>query len=275
MNFKRLISIGVLASVIASSCVYAKPLEKEEEKKQYSQEYQVIELVADYASQLFIDDTLTPESLIKEGFSKMMEENPEELIPFLKTMIGTLDPYSEYFTLEEYVDYVQGVNRSFYGIGVIIQKNGDYIQITGFTKDSPSEKVGLQIGDRISKVDGADMSGKNLNEVRAAILGELGTDVLVTVLRNGKNYDYKITRGIVNETTVEWAKLDDDVAYISISDMAANTTEEFSEALAQVDEWGIKNIVLDLRNNGGGYLDTVINIAKVTPIHFFFNPCSM
>lgn len=262
MNFKRLVLTGVLASVIVSSVSYAAPVVDEEEK-QYSEEYQVIELVADYASQLFIDDTLIPEDLIKEGFSKMMEENPEGLVPFLKTMISTLDPYSEYFTLEEYVDYVNDVNKSFYGIGVVIQKYGEYIQVTGFTQDSPSELKGMQVGDLIAKVDGTDMSGKTLNEVRDAILGEINTDVLITVLRDGKFYDYTITRGLVNETTVEWTKLDDNIAYISISDMASRTPEEFSEALAQVDEWGITNIILDLRNNGGGYLDSVINIARM------------
>ncbi len=262
MKFRKLILTGLLASVVTTSTVFAAPV-KQEEKPKYSNEYQVIELVADYASQLFIDEEMMPEELIKQGFSKMMEENPDELIPFLKTMISTLDPYSEYFTLEEYVGYVNDINRAFYGIGVVIQKQGDYIQITSFTKDSPSEQKGMQVGDKIAKVDGADMSGKSLNEVRAAIMGELGTEVLITVLRNGEYYDYKVSRALVNETTVEYAKIDDNIAYISISDMAQKTTEEFKDALAQIDEWGIKKIILDLRNNGGGYLNCAVDIARL------------
>lgn len=260
MKFKKLILSGLLVSVISTSLSYAAPVPEE---KEYSDEYKVIELVADYATELFIDEGMLPEDLIKDGFSKMLEENPEQVIPFLKTMISTLDPYSEYFTLEEYVDYVNDVNKAFYGIGVVIQKNGEYVEVTGFTKNSPSERAGIKAGDFVARVDGADMSGKSLNEVRAAIMGALGTDVLITVLRNGEYYNYTITRGLVNETTVEWTKIDDNIAYISISDMAVNTPQEFSEALAQVDEWGIKKIVLDLRNNGGGYLDSVIEIARM------------
>ena len=258
MKFKKFIAIGVLASLVTSqSVLFAK------EEKEYSYEYKAVELVADYATQLYIDENILPEELIKDGMSKMLEEDPEKLVPFLKTMVSTLDPYSEYFTLEEYQAYVNQVNKSFYGIGVIIQKNGDYIEIMGFTKDSPSQLAGIKVGDKIAKVNGTDMYAKNMNEVRNAIMGELGTQVTVTVLRDGALIDFSITRSMVNETTVECDKIDDNIAYIQITDMSLNTAEEFEEALAQVDAWGIKNIVLDLRNNGGGYLQCAIDISKM------------
>lgn len=258
MKFKKFIAIGVLASLFASQSVLFA-----EEKKEYGEEYKAVELVADYAAQLYIDENILPEELIKSGMSKMLEEDPEKLVPFLKTMVSTLDPYSEYFTLEEYQAYVNQVNKSFYGIGVIIQKNGDYIEIMGFTKDSPSQLAGIQMGDKIAKVNGTDMYAKNMNEVRNAIMGELGTQVTVTVLRDGALIDFSITRSMVNETTVECDKIDDNIAYIQITDMSLNTAEELEEALAQVDAWGIKNIVLDLRNNGGGYLQSAIDISKM------------
>ena len=265
MKIKKQIMAGILTFVMLMGTVsYAENSEiKEEKEKVYSPQYQAVEIVADYASQLFIDESLTQEEVIKDGLSKMLQENPDSLIPFLKTMISSRDPYSEYFTLEEYTDYVNGVNRAFYGIGVIIQKNGDYIEVTGFTKDSPSQKAGIQIGDKIAKVNGTDMFAKNMNEVRSEIMGDLGTAVTITVLRGESLIDYSIIRSMVNETTVECDKFDDNIAYVSVSDMAINTAEEFAEALRQVDSWGIKNIVLDLRNNGGGYLNCAIDIAKM------------
>ena len=262
MKLRKQITAGILALTMVLGVVsYAD--EREEKEKSYSAQYKAVEIVADYASQLFIDDTLTQDEVIKDGLSKMLQENPDQLIPFLKTMISTLDPYSEFFTLEEYTKYVNAVNHAFYGIGVIIQKNGSYVEVTGFTKDSPSQKAGIQIGDKIAKVNGMDMYAKNMNEVRSEIMGELDTAVTVTVLRNDELIDYSIIRSMINEATVECDKFDDNIAYVSISDMSINTAQEFSEALGQVDSWGIKNIVLDLRDNGGGYLKCAIDIAKM------------
>lgn len=258
MKFKKFIAMGVLASLFTSmSVAFA------EKEKELSYEYQAVELVADYATQLYIDENILAEELIKEGLSKMLEEDPEKLVPFLKTMISTLDPYSEYFTLEEYQQYTNDINKAFYGIGVIIQKVGDYVEITGFTKDSPSQLAGIKVGDKIAKVNGTDMYAKNMNEVRGAIMGDLGTQVTITVLRGDELIDFSITRSMVNETTVECDKIDDNIAYIAISDMSLNTAQEFKEAIEQVDAWGIKNIILDLRNNGGGYLNCAIDIAKM------------
>lgn len=261
MKFKKIITLGILTSLISGfGTVLA---EEAVVPYKYGSEYKAVELVAKYASELYIDENLKGDELIKDGLSKMLKENPDELIPFLKTMISTLDPYSEFFTLEEYNSYLSDVSKTFYGIGVIIQKNGDYIQIMGFTQDSPSEALGMKVGDFIAKVNGVDMSGKSLNEVRAAIMGELGTKVTITVLRDDEYYDFSVMRSLVKETTVECDKVDDNTAYISISDMAINTAKEFSDALTQVDEWGIKNIILDLRNNGGGYLDCAIELSKM------------
>ncbi len=262
-KLKKIISAGLLvAGLMTQFTAFATEIPASEEKI-YSEEYRVLELVADYATQLYIDDRITQGELVKDGISKMLEENPELLLPLLKTMISTLDPYSEYFTLEEYAGFINGVNKSFYGIGVMIQKNSEYVEITGFTKESNSEKAGMKIGDKIALVNDVDMYGKSLDEVRANVMGELDTKVKVTVLRDDKLLDFIITRAMVNETTVECSKIDENVAYISISDMAQNTVEEFKNALALVDEWGIKNIVLDLRDNGGGYLTSAVEIARM------------
>ena len=265
MTFKLKKSVSAIVLAISLITPFTAFAEKETvlEEKVYSDEYRVFDLVADYATQLYIDDSITKEELLKDGLSKMLEENPELLLPLLKTMISSLDQYSEYFTASEYESFINNLNRSFYGIGVMIQKNSEYVEITGFTKDSNSEKAGMKIGDKIALVNDVDMFGKSLDEVRANVMGELGTNVKVTVLRDDKLLEFVITRAMVNETTVECSKIDENIAYISISDMAYNTVEEFKNALALVDEWGIKNIVLDLRDNGGGYLISAVEIAKM------------
>lgn len=91
MIFKKIIAGILLGTVVTSStAVFAET----EPKSPYSTEYQVLEQVAGYASGLYIDETVMPDDIIKAGISKMLEENPEELVPFMKNMIGALDPYS-------------------------------------------------------------------------------------------------------------------------------------------------------------------------------------
>lgn len=258
MRLKRIVSAALLvASAFSSTVSYA-----EIDTSYFGDEYRVLQQVAELAADLYIDDSVTEEWILKNGLSEYIKENPEELSKILNSMIGQLDPYSEVFTWDEYVQYSNDLNKAFYGIGVVIQKSGDYVEITGFTDESPSARAGIKQGDKIVGVDGVDTKGKSMDEVRSMIMGELGTDVSVTVLRGTENFTFTITRSMVKQNTVECVKVSDNVAYISISDMAMDTASEFETALKQVDRWGIKNIVLDLRSNGGGYLQSAISIAR-------------
>lgn len=247
-----LASIFVISAVSSVSAQYT-----------YSDEYDVARQVAGYISTYYIDDSLKDQDIIQRAISEYLKEDDERLVEFLKKMLQALDPYSEYFTAEEYRGFVNNVNKTFYGIGVIIEQRQEYVEVTGFTSGSPAQSAGIQVGDKISRVNGENMYGKNINQVRNSISGELGTEVEVSILREGAEHTYTVVRGEVNEDTVSYAKISDTVAYIGVIDMSDNTTDEFIEALAAADADGITNIILDLRNNVGGYLSCAIEMSSL------------
>lgn len=250
---KKIIAAAAALSMFFGTATYA----------EYSDEFDVFEQVAGYISTYYIDDSLTDGDIMYKAISKFVENDDEHLVELLKSMLSALDPYSEFFTAEEYKGFVNNIDKTFYGIGVQIQQKEDYVEIVAFTQGSPSEKVGVRVGDKISAVDGVNMKGKDLETVRAAILGELGTDVRVTVLRDGEEYSYIVKRAEVNESTVSYSKLSDDVGYIRVVDMSSHTADEFADALKKADEDNIKNIVMDLRGNLGGYLDCAVKMGEM------------
>lgn len=252
---KRLISF-VLITFMISTNVFAKG-------KDIVFEYEYMDKLFGFASELYIDDTITKEEILSNAIKEYLKENPEAMEEILKNGFSSLDEYSEYYTEEEYRQFFNDVNKTFYGIGVIIQKNGDYIEIVTVLEDGSAYSAGIMPGDLIIKVDGEDMKGLTVDQVQSAVVGELNTNVEVTVFRNGQEITYTMKRMPVNDKTVSHIILDDKTAYVSIINFAEKTDEEFGEVLKILDEKKITNIILDLRGNPGGYLDTAVEIAKM------------
>ena len=173
-----------MSAVMAVSVQISTFAQERPEPSPYSGEFEAADQIADYITELYIDDTVDKNEIIRMGISGLLEENPDLLVPFLKEMFSGLDEYSEFFTEEEYREYINSVNQAFYGIGVIIQKNGDYVEIIDFSEpNSKAEKSGFKAGDKIYAVEGKECRGLSLNDVRNMIVGDLGTTVNVTVLR--------------------------------------------------------------------------------------------
>jgi len=225
--------------------------------------YDYFEKLMTYASELYIDEELTAQELIDSALEKAIEENPEILTELLKSGFESLDEYSEYYTPEEFENYVNNINHVFYGIGVVIQKKGDYVEITSCLEDGSAFAAGIKPGDKIVKVDGQDAVKKSVNEVQLLVTGELDTEVTVTVLRGDKEYTFTLIRRPVSQLTVEYGALKGDIGYIRVINFADKTDDEFIEALTYMDTEGIKNIILDLRDNPGGYLLSAVNVAKL------------
>ncbi len=256
MKFKKFIAI------LCAMCTLSAPLGVLAERE-YSEEYYIVDLIAEYVSQMYIDESLTKDEAIHIALSGILEGDDELLIKALKEMLSGVDPYSEYFTAEEYKAFTNNMNSVFYGIGVVIQKKGDYVEVTGFTPDSPSQMAGVMTGDKISMIDGVSQKGKTLVEVRDAIMGELDTYVEVTFIRDNAEFTTTIKRSEVKNDTVYYDKLTDEIGCITITDMSQSTADEFKEKLGQMRDDGIKKFILDLRNNGGGYVMSAIDIAKL------------
>lgn len=175
------------------------------------------------------------------------------------------DPYSEYYTEDEMEDLISDTTGSFYGIGASITTDKDtgLPVIAGVFSDSPAEKAGLKEGDIIYKVDDENTSGLSLEEVVDRVRGEKGTNVHLTIYREGENdyLEFDITRDEVKEETVTSRMLDDHIGYLQISQFTGVTTDQFETALKDLEDQGMEKMVLDLRSNPGGDVDVVTAIA--------------
>lgn len=228
-----------------------------------SVEYNTFDKLMNYAAQLYIDQDISVEDLKEEAVSKLLEEHPELLDQLLKAGFSSLDQYSEFFTGEEFLDYVNDLNHTFYGIGVTIQKNGEYVEVVNCLDGGSAKEAGLAIGDKIYAVDGESAVGKTLSDVQKMITGELNTTVNVTVLRGDAEKSFTLTRKPVSADTVAHTVLEGNIGYITIINFAEKTDTEFANVLKALDEQGVTEIILDLRDNPGGYLISAVNIAKM------------
>ncbi|MCR4990811.1 MAG: S41 family peptidase [Lachnospiraceae bacterium] len=179
------------------------------------------------------------------------------------------DPYSEYYSAEELKAELNDSEGISYGIGcyVSIDKEMNMPMIAGVMEGSPAEKAGIHDGDIIYMVDGESTMGMTLTKVVSLIKGLEGTNVHITIYREGEP-DYlemDITRGELIETnTVTYGTLldNEDIGYLKISEFSDVTLDQYLEGMAELQSEGIKGLILDLRSNHGGNLDTCVDIAR-------------
>lgn len=171
------------------------------------------------------------------------------------------DKYSFYRTNEQYNDYTSNMSGTYYGIGVTVRatEDGTGILVLEPMRNSPAEKAGVIKDDIIIAVDGVKVAKVGFDKSVENVKGKSGTTVVLTVIRGESELDISVVRGPVVELTVDrW--VEGEVGYIDINSFKANTDELFIEAVDYVIENGAKAIIYDVRSNGGGYLDTVVNM---------------
>lgn len=199
------------------------------------------------------------DTIDKKSIFEFNEKNAKDAA--LKAVVDSIgDEYSEYLTKKETDEWESYLNGEFSGIGISFQKNdkGEY-QVTEVFKDSPAEKSGIKIGDIILKVDGNLY--KTSEEMSEHIRGESGTTVELILMRDNKEIKASITRETVKEKTVYAKVMDDGSGYIVIRSFEDGTAKEFETELSAFEKQGIKSMVIDLRDNGGGYIDEGMEIA--------------
>lgn len=173
------------------------------------------------------------------------------------------DPYTDYQDVEEATSFNESLSSSFEGIGAEIQERNGYIMVVSPIKNSPAEKAGLQPQDLILEVDGESIKGLSANEAVLLIRGEKGTTVTLKVQRGeeGEPFEVKIKRDVIPIETV-YGELDEDkIAHIQLTSFSETTADELETLLKQYSADGMKGLVLDVRQNPGGSLLTVIEIA--------------
>ena len=175
---------------------------------------------------------------------------------------GLDDPYSGYLTESEYEQVMISTTGEYSGIGVTITANDDgYIEVVAPTDDTPAYRAGIKSGDLIVTVDGTDYSGAELDVAAARMRGKAGTDVSITIYRNGEYIDLTITRENIISVTVKHEMLEDGIGYIRISSFEENTSRDFAAALKDIEDQGAKGLVIDIRDNGGGLVNSCVSIA--------------
>ena len=175
------------------------------------------------------------------------------------------DPYSVYFTEEEAKELVQGISGEYSGVGAVLSQSYETkaVTITNVFRDSPAEKAGVKSGDILYQVDEHEITDEDLNQVVAWIKGEEGTEVTLHVIRDSEELELIAVRGIVEAQTVEYEMKDSQVGYIRVTEFDKVTLEQFREALDELDSQGMQGLVIDLRSNPGGDLDTVLDMLRL------------
>lgn len=191
--------------------------------------------------------------------TQTMEDN------IMKGYVDALgEKYTAYYTADEYQSLMESTSGAYEGVGMVVSQNVDtkVITVIQVFEDGPGDQAGLLAGDIICKVNGEDVTDEDINLVVKDIKGEAGTEVTVTVYRpDSESYiDMTMERAHIEQPTVSHEMMEDNIGYIYISSFDEVTESQFDEAIADLQDQGMEALVVDLRNNPGGVLDTVCNM---------------
>ena len=176
---------------------------------------------------------------------------------------GLDDPYTEYISKEDMKDFMDDTTGNFVGIGIYMVKDedNDKVMVLSPIKDSPAEKAGILPGDLIVKVDDVEYTAEDMSVLANKIKGESGTTVKLEILRGTETKTFELKRENIKVNPVETKKLENDIGYISFSSFDEGTAEDFKNKYKELEKQGIKSLIIDLRNNGGGIVDEALKIA--------------
>jgi carboxyl-terminal processing protease len=174
------------------------------------------------------------------------------------------DAHSTYMSPQEYTYATSELAGSYAGIGALVDTSGKLLTITKPFANSPAQKAGLEAGDQVIAVNGKDVTNLVPETVHQMVLGPEGTIIKLTIQRPGQNgsIDFQITRAIIVVPSVTSKMLADNIAYIQISTFGDTTASDLHKQLSGLMAQNPKGLILDLRNNGGGYLETGISAAS-------------
>ncbi|MCI8825627.1 MAG: S41 family peptidase [Lachnospiraceae bacterium] len=233
-------------------------------KKKSNQPYKVIDTSG---SQATIDDIESKLSSLEElvnqyyYYTDKVDMNVIADQIYRAYMSGLKDKYAAYYTKDEMTQRMESVNGSYCGIGAVVSQNDnkEVIVIQPY-ENSPAEQAGLKQGDIILSIDGTSLAGMTLDEAVSLVKGEEGSSAVFKVKREENEFEVDIVRKQVAVPTVTSEMKEGNVGYVYISSFELTTVDQFTQAVDKLIEDGAKGIVFDLRNNGGGALDAVIDM---------------
>ena len=223
-------------------------------------------------SQLLWGGLLPPEAKILEIYSLL---EAHSIIPVEKNVLldnmyrglleGVGDPYTYYFNRDALAVFLERNEGSYAGVGMVVTMDFEDDKVTVVTvfAGSPAEEAGMLPGDKIIEVDGEDMIGRRVDEVTTLVRGVPGTQVRLRILRGSETINKLITRQQVYIPTVSHRMLDDGIGFLRIESFDGVTATQFSEAYIDLRAQGLHGLIIDLRNNPGGSLQTVVHISNL------------
>jgi carboxyl-terminal processing protease len=200
--------------------------------------------------------------VLRQNYDGDLDE--AKLIEGLKKGLAeaTGDPYTEYFPAEETKEFNEEISGSFTGIGAELGKQENAVVIVSPIKGFPAEKAGLKAQDIILKINDEDALSLSISEAVKKIRGPKDTEVKLSILRGSEQLEFTIVRAEIKVASVEYEVLEGGVGYIRIGRFSDDTDSLIIEAAKSFKDQGVSSILLDLRNNPGGYLDQSIRVAS-------------
>lgn len=209
-----------------------------------------IQLIKEYLDEFYLGDTSNEEELIESAVKGYVA--------------GLGDEYTEYLTKEEYEELMVDVNGDYVGIGIYMtQDRYENIVVLLPIEGSPAEEAGIKTGDIITKVNGEECIGMDLSVVASKVKGEEGTTVNLEIQREGEIINKTVERRTVQINQIETQVLEGNIGYIEILAFDDESSKDFEEKLQDLQNKGIKSLIIDVRDNGGGIVDEAIEIAEL------------
>jgi len=184
----------------------------------------------------------------------------------IRGMLSGLDPHSAYLDKQEYDELRVGTRGEFGGLGIEVGTEDGFIKVIAPIDDTPAQRAGIQAGDLIIRLDDQPVKGMSLNDAVKVMRGKPGTSITLTLIREGvdKPLEIKIERAVIHVVSVKSRMLEPGFAYLRVSHFQSRTTDDLLKSVGKLKKEakkGLKGLVLDLRNNPGGVLNTAVSVS--------------
>lgn len=246
------VSVALLAAVFAVSTVPVAVAQGSQSSSE--QALGLFEQVYRFIQRNYVDE-VEPDVLIEGALNGMFE--------------ALDDPHSAYLDTEEMRSLTDTTSGEFGGVGMFISKPGGddeqrYIEVVSPIEDTPAYRAGLRAGDRIKSVEGESTADLSVDGVVDLLRGEPGTEVNVTILR-GEDLEFPVSleRAIIRVPTVKWDMIHDDIGFLRVIQFTPYTDDRVEEAIEEFQDSGYRSMIIDLRSNPGGLLDSVVDVADL------------
>jgi carboxyl-terminal processing protease len=250
--YKPTLVLMLFATLFSLSTIsIAKTSAEEQKLEAFFKDLEAFTIVFSDIKQLYVDDV----------------ENKDLFNNAIKGMVSGLDPHSVYLEPKEQKDLMESASGKFGGLGIVISKKDDGIQVISPIDDTPAYKAGIQAGDLIIKIGDKPVRGMTLEDGVELMRGKPGTDIQITVLRkNQKPFVIDITREIITIVSVKGYLLEKNIGYVRISSFQGPTAKLLKETITNLVEKNgsyLESLILDLRNNPGGVLDSAVDVSNL------------